>query len=65
MGATEDKVLVHRGLTTLDVLVIGLAVQGLVSAMAAFSAPAIGSAALGETIGKPWFTPMLTVDGTS
>jgi hypothetical protein len=40
-------------------------VQGLVSAMAAFSAPAIGSAALGETIGKPWFTPMITVDGTS
>lgn len=40
-------------------------VQGLVSAMAAFSAPPIGSTALAETIGKPWFTPMLTVDGTS
>ena len=40
-------------------------VQCLVSAMAAFSAPPIGSAALGEIIGKPWFTPMITVDGTS
>lgn len=40
-------------------------VQGLVSAMAAFSAPPIGSAALGETIGTPWFMPVLTVDGTT